>query len=98
VVGGIQMIDGGEADDKIIAVLEGDNIWGDVEDIGDLPDIKIERLQHYFSTYKMQPGKELDIKVDFVYDKEEALKVIAASEKDYWDSFDHLHEQARSET
>ena len=28
VVGGIQMIDGGEADDKIVAVLEGDNIWG----------------------------------------------------------------------
>jgi len=96
VVGGIQMIDGGEADDKIIAVLEGDNIWGDVEDIGDLPDIKIERLQHYFSTYKMQPGKDLDIKVDFVYDREEALKVIAASEKDYWDTFSELHEQARS--
>jgi inorganic pyrophosphatase len=29
VVGGIQMIDGGEADDKIIAILDGDNIWGD---------------------------------------------------------------------
>ena len=96
VVGGIQMIDGGEADDKIIAVLEGDNIWGDVQDVADLPDIKIERLQHYFSTYKMQPGKELDIKVDFVYDKAEALKVIAASEQDYWDTFNHLHEQARN--
>jgi inorganic pyrophosphatase len=36
VVGGIQMIDGGEADDKIVAVLDGDNIWGDVEDISDL--------------------------------------------------------------
>ena len=35
VVGGIQMIDGGEADDKIIAVLEGDNIWGGVTDIID---------------------------------------------------------------
>jgi len=50
VVGGIQMIDGGEADDKIIAVLEGDNIWGGVDDITDLPPIKTERLQHYFST------------------------------------------------
>ncbi|MEE4191581.1 MAG: inorganic pyrophosphatase [Halieaceae bacterium] len=95
VVGGIQMIDGGEADDKIIAVLENDNIWGDVRDIGDLPPIKIERLQHYFMTYKMEPGKELDIKVDFVYDRAEALKVIAAAEKDYWANFEDLHAEAR---
>ena len=96
VLGGIQMIDDGEADDKIVAVLEGDNIWGDVQDIADLPAIKTERLQHYFSTYKLQPGKEIDVKVDFVYGREEALEVIAASEKDYWASFNHLHEQARN--
>ena len=95
-VGGIQMIDGGEADDKIVAVLEGDNIWGDVHDITDLPPIKTERLQHYFSTYKMVPGQDTNIKVDFVYGREEALKVIAASEKDYSNHFGHLHEQARA--
>ena len=83
VVGGIQMIDGGEADDKIIAVLEGDNIWGGVTDIIDLPAIKTERLQHYFSTYKLIPGKTVDIKVDCVYGREEALKVIEAARKDY---------------
>lgn len=97
VVGGIQMIDDGEADDKIIAILDGDNIWGGVNDISDLPDIKIERLQHYFSTYKLQPGKELHIKVDHVYGRDEAMEVIAASEKDYWDNFGHLHEQAKSQ-
>ena len=96
VVGGIQMIDGGEADDKIIAVLDGDNIWGDVQDISDLPDIKIERLQHYFSTYKLQPGKEVDIKVDHVYGREEALKVIEAAEKDYWNHYEDLHQEAKS--
>ena len=96
IVGGIQMIDEGEADDKIVAVLDGDNIWGDVHDIADLPDIKTERLQHYFSTYKMIPGKELDIKVDFVYGREEALKVIAAAELDYQNHFGHLHEQAKA--
>jgi inorganic pyrophosphatase len=84
VVGGIQMIDDGEADDKIIAVLEGDNIWGDVKDIADLPSIKTERLQHYFSTYKMIPGKDIEICVDHVYGRDEALRVIAAAEKDYW--------------
>ncbi|KGE02716.1 inorganic pyrophosphatase [Pseudohaliea rubra] len=96
VVGGIQMIDGGEADDKIIAILEGDNIWGDAQDIADLPPIKVERLQHYFATYKMVPGKEIDIKVDHVYGREEALKVIAAAEKDYWNHYGELHEQQRS--
>ena len=96
VVGGIQMIDGGEADDKIVAVLEGDNIWGHVQDITDLPSIKTERLQHYFSTYKMIPGKETDIKVDFVYGREEALKVIAASQRDYSNHFGYLHTEAKA--
>ena len=96
VVGGIQMIDDGEADDKIIAVLEGDNIWGDVHDIADLPQIKTERLQHYFSTYKMIPGKDVDICVDHVYGRDEALRVIAAAEKDYWNHYGHLHEQAKA--
>lgn len=91
VVGGIQMIDDGEADDKIVAVLENDNIWGDVHDIADLPAIKTERLQHYFSTYKMIPGKTIDIKVDHVYGREEALRVIAASREDYQTDFGHLH-------
>jgi inorganic pyrophosphatase len=95
VVGGIQMIDGGEADDKIVAVLEGDNIWGEVHDISDLPSIKAERLQHYFSTYKLIPGKDVNIKVDHIYGRDEALKVIAASEKDYWNHYGHLHEAAR---
>ena len=90
VVGGIQMIDEGEADDKIIAVLEGDNIWGEVNDIKDLPPIKTERLQHYFSTYKMIPGKNVEIRVDGVYGRDEALKVIAASQKDYQNHYGHL--------
>ncbi len=90
VVGGIQMIDDGEADDKIIAVLDGDNIWGDVQDISDLPKIKIERLQHYFSTYKMAPGKDIEINVELVYGREQAIKVIEASMLDYQENFDHL--------
>ena len=90
VVGGIQMIDEGEADDKIIAVLEGDNIWGEVNYIKDLPPIKTERLQNYFSTYKMIPGKNVEIRVDGVYGRDEALKVIAASQKDYQNHYGHL--------
>ncbi len=93
VIGGIQMIDDGEADDKIIAVLDGDNIWGNITDIADLPPVMVARLQHYFSTYKMIPGKEVDIRVDYVYGREEALKVIEASQTDYNNHYGHLLKQ-----
>jgi inorganic pyrophosphatase len=87
VLGGIQMIDDGEADDKIIAILDGDNVWGEVDDIADLPSIKIERLQHYFSTYKMAPGKNVDIKVEYVYGRDQAMKVIEAAMGDYQEAY-----------
>jgi inorganic pyrophosphatase len=83
VVGGLQMVDGGEADDKIIAVLEKDYIWSDAEDITDLPPALIERLEHYFSTYKLFPGKANEISIDSVYGREHALAVVRASMEDY---------------
>ena len=48
IIGGLQMVDHGEADDKIIAVLENDNVWQFADDIDDLPGIMIERLKHFF--------------------------------------------------
>ena len=63
VVGGLQLLDRGEADDKIIAVLEGDFVWGDVTDLAQLPPILVERLQHYFTTYKLVPGAKPQIAV-----------------------------------
>src|ERR1051325_1537838 len=56
VIGGIQMIDGGEADDKIIGVLDNDHVWGTARDVRDVPPVFVERLQHYFLTYKLVPG------------------------------------------
>src|SRR5215475_150232 len=57
VIGGLQMIDNDEADDKIISVLENDYVWGRARSITDLPPVLIERLQHYFLTYKFVPGQ-----------------------------------------
>lgn len=87
VIGGLHMIDDGEADDKIISVLDNDRYYTDVNDIKDLPDVIIERLRHYFSTYKMIPGQEVNVSVDEVYSKEEAYKVIKAAQDDYDDTF-----------
>ena len=87
VLGGLPMIDGGEADDKIIAVLKNDYIFSDAKDITDLPEVMIERLHHYFTTYKIQPGKELSVEIGEEYGKEHALKVVKASMKDYQERY-----------
>lgn len=84
VVGGLDVNDHGEADDKIIAVLENDNVWGKARDITDLPEILIERLRHYFATYKMIPGQELALTVDRLYGREHALRVVQAAMQDYF--------------
>jgi inorganic pyrophosphatase len=83
VVGALQMVDSGEADDKIIAVLENDNFWGDVDDISGLPEILVERLEHYFSTYKMVPGVSARVKIDRVLDHQGAQKLVEAAIADY---------------
>lgn len=87
VVGGIQMIDREETDDKIIAVLEKDNMWGNVNDISELPQALIERLQHYFMTYKLVIGEENQVVIESVYGREQALEVVKASIHDYEDEF-----------
>lgn len=87
VLGGIQMVDGGEADDKIIAVLANDNIWGGAESLDEVPHVLIERLRHYFSTYKLIPDKESDIEAEVIYDVEHALRVVEASMADYAEEF-----------
>ncbi|MCA9506940.1 MAG: inorganic pyrophosphatase [Myxococcales bacterium] len=88
VVGGIQMIDDQEADDKIIAVLANDNVWGEASSINDLPKVLIERLCHYFSTYKLIPGRPNTISIEKVYDADHAFKVIEAAMEDYEDTFE----------
>ncbi|HUP93943.1 MAG TPA: inorganic pyrophosphatase [Burkholderiales bacterium] len=83
VVGGIQLLDRGEADDKIIAVLENDLIWGNAQDVSELPAILVERLRHYFSTYKLVSGQDPPIVIQQTYGREKAVQVIDAAMKDY---------------
>ena len=83
VVGGLPMLDGGEADDKIIAVLEKDHMWGDVRDLEELPEPLIGRILHYFSTYKSLPGEENEVSIGSPYGREHACSVVQASMDDY---------------
>ncbi len=87
VVGGLHMIDRGEADDKIIAVLDKDSYWNAVNDIADLPEVVVERLRHYFGTYKLVPGEPAQSTVEHVYGCDHAHNVILASMEDYVEAF-----------
>ncbi len=89
-IGGFRMIDGNEADDKIIAVLSNDVVYDSYKDMADLPPIVIERLKHYFLTYKDMPGKESDTEITHTYGVEEATEVIKRSIVDYQKRFDNL--------
>jgi len=87
VIGGLQMIDHGEADDKIISVLENDYVWGHARNITDVPPVLIERLQHYFLTYKLVPGRRSRATIRKVYGRAHALKVVRAAIADYDERF-----------
>jgi len=83
VIGGLQMIDRGEADDKLISVLDGDYMWGAARDVTDVPSVLVERLEHYFLTYKLVPGQRAVARITSIYGRTHALKVVRAAMDDY---------------
>ncbi|MCA9000529.1 MAG: inorganic pyrophosphatase [Planctomycetes bacterium] len=88
VLGGIQLVDGGEADDKIIAVLDTDQVFSYAKGLQHIPETVINRMVHYFATYKMDINTgENTIKVMGTYGAEHARKVIQASIEDYQREF-----------
>lgn len=86
VIGGLQMTDRGEADDKIVAVLANDFVYGRVDEVADLPPVLVERLQHYFSTYKLIPGAE-PVRIEPAYGRTVACRVVEAAMQDYLDLY-----------
>jgi len=83
-IGGFRMIDGNEADDKIIAVLKDDAVYGEYKDISDCPKTVIDRLRHYFLTYKDMPGEERGrCEITHIYGLKEAHEVINRACADY---------------
>lgn len=88
VVGGLPTLDNSRADDKIIAVLENDALWGKVEDISDLTTAVVDRLNHYFSTYKLRPYEVSQVLVGEPYGVERAKEVIRTAIEDYNQAFE----------
>jgi inorganic pyrophosphatase len=87
-IGGLRMIDGQQADDKIIAVLESDLAFGGLMNIDDVPKGLVDRLKHYFLSYKQFPGDApRKVEIVDVYDRDEALEVLKRGLKDYQEKF-----------
>jgi len=96
-IGGLRMLDGNEADDKIIAVLEGDAVYGSWLEIEESPAALVERLRHYFLTYKQVPGDErARVEITHVYGREESHEVIRRARLDYEAKFAELREAMRA--
>lgn len=89
-IGGFRMIDGNQADDKIVAVLNNDAVYGNYSDMNDISPRVIDRLKHYFLTYKDLPGEKRDAEITHTYGIEEAYEVIKRSMLDYQFKFDNL--------
>ncbi|ADB38429.1 inorganic pyrophosphatase [Spirosoma linguale] len=82
-IGGFRLIDKGEADDKIIAVLKGDAMYGQYTELAQLPEGVVKRLRHYFMTYKNLPDEPAVMELANIYGQEEAWEVIQTSINDY---------------
>jgi inorganic pyrophosphatase len=89
-IGGFRMIDGNESDDKIVAVLNNDALYAQYDDISEIPELVINRLKHYFLTYKDLPGNERDVEITHIFGKEEAHEIIKRAQDDYQAKFDRL--------
>ena len=90
-VGGLRMLDGNEVDDKVVAVLHGDAVYGDVREISELPPLLLDRLRHYFLTYKQGPDEaHRSCEITNVYGRTQAYTVIARSQLDYEKRFGGL--------
>ncbi len=81
VIGVMRMIDGGEADDKIIAVAEGDPSVNHINDISELPQHFISELRNFFEDYKKLEKKT--VIVEEFQNKEVAEEIVNKAIADY---------------
>ncbi len=89
-IGGLRLLDYNQADDKIIAVLKDDMVYGHFRDVTQLPEQILLRLVHYFTTYKDLPGDKVKrMELEGIYGAEVAHQVILRAIEDYNREIDH---------
>jgi inorganic pyrophosphatase len=83
VVGVLKTNDQGKADDKIIGILVSDPLWSQIEDVTQLPEIIINRIKHYFRTYKTYIPDEPQVSIEQLLGRDDALEIVEAAIADY---------------
>ncbi|MBK7131517.1 MAG: inorganic diphosphatase [Bacteroidales bacterium] len=81
VIGAMEMIDGNERDDKIIAVASNDMSVNYINDLSELPPHTLVELKRFFEDYKMLEHK--DVIVDQFMNREKAYEIILESMRLY---------------
>lgn len=81
VIGVMRMLDGGEMDDKIIAVAANDMSVNHINDISELPPHSVKELRSFFEDYKKLENKT--VIVEEFQDREVAYDIIKQSIIDY---------------
>lgn len=81
IIGGLNMIDSGDEDTKILAVNIGDPRYNYIESLDDLPSHILKEIENFFETYKKLQGQKTVVQ-DF-FNVETALKVLEESKKRY---------------
>lgn len=61
-LGFMEMVDGGEVDNKIIAVPTEDPRFADIQTLEDLPEHRLKEIQNFFETYKLLQKKTVEVK------------------------------------
>ena len=85
VIGVMQMIDGGDADDKIIAVAAHDPGINYYNNIEELPKHFFSELRHFFEEYKALENKS--VVVEEFGDKTKALQIVEEAIRLYKETF-----------
>lgn len=85
VIGVMQMIDGGDGDDKIIAVSAHDPAINYINNIEELPKHFFDELRHFFEEYKRLENKQ--VKVEEFQDKATALRIVQEAIDHYKETF-----------
>lgn len=83
----MEMMDDGESDYKVIAVIADDRRWDDVHDLADLNQHNLKEYKHFFETYKELKEKDVVVTIDGIKGKAEAMAAVERSMKLYDEKF-----------
>ncbi|MFW5794126.1 MAG: inorganic diphosphatase [Bacillota bacterium] len=85
VVGYLDMYDSGERDQKVIAVVNADPRFEDINDISDIKELQLREIKLFFENYKiLEPGHT--VKVLDYYSRVDAIELIENCQNRFTDN------------